>query len=242
MLMQQKIPFIHNYCDRWCERCPFSSRCQAYEDQQQIPAATEQRQEVFIERLTENLKKARIHLESVARELGIDLAGVAERIITENDRESRAHPLATMAVQYSQLAHQWLKTQPGMLDLLDQLREQLLMGLESREEASKHTQTIRSSIEMIQRFENFIYGKIMRALLGYKENPVDELQSDYNGSAKVAALAITESVSAWENLFQLLSDQEDQFLPILSHLQRMHHALLEEFPDCMRFVRPGFDD
>ncbi len=24
------IPGIHNYCDRWCERCPFSSRCRAF--------------------------------------------------------------------------------------------------------------------------------------------------------------------------------------------------------------------
>ena len=24
------IPSIHNYCDRWCERCPFTSRCRAY--------------------------------------------------------------------------------------------------------------------------------------------------------------------------------------------------------------------
>jgi hypothetical protein len=24
------ISGIHNYCDRWCERCPFSSRCMVY--------------------------------------------------------------------------------------------------------------------------------------------------------------------------------------------------------------------
>lgn len=25
------IPGIHNYCDRWCERCYFTSRCRVYE-------------------------------------------------------------------------------------------------------------------------------------------------------------------------------------------------------------------
>ena len=24
------IPGIYNYCDRWCERCPFTSRCMVY--------------------------------------------------------------------------------------------------------------------------------------------------------------------------------------------------------------------
>jgi len=24
------IPGIYNYCDRWCERCPFTSRCMNY--------------------------------------------------------------------------------------------------------------------------------------------------------------------------------------------------------------------
>ena len=25
------IPGIYNYCDRWCERCPFTSRCLNFE-------------------------------------------------------------------------------------------------------------------------------------------------------------------------------------------------------------------
>ncbi len=24
------IPGIYNYCDRWCERCPFTDRCMNY--------------------------------------------------------------------------------------------------------------------------------------------------------------------------------------------------------------------
>lgn len=24
------IPGIYNYCDRWCERCPFTMRCMLY--------------------------------------------------------------------------------------------------------------------------------------------------------------------------------------------------------------------
>ena len=28
------ISGIHNYCDRWCERCPFTSRCIVYATEQ----------------------------------------------------------------------------------------------------------------------------------------------------------------------------------------------------------------
>lgn len=26
------IPGIHNYCHRWCERCPFTERCAVFRD------------------------------------------------------------------------------------------------------------------------------------------------------------------------------------------------------------------
>ena len=29
-LRENRIDFISAYCDRWCERCPFTSRCSAY--------------------------------------------------------------------------------------------------------------------------------------------------------------------------------------------------------------------
>ena len=29
------ISGIHNYCDRWCERCPLTSRCLGYAVEQQ---------------------------------------------------------------------------------------------------------------------------------------------------------------------------------------------------------------
>ena len=27
MTNQENIPGIHNWCDRWCEKCPFIARC-----------------------------------------------------------------------------------------------------------------------------------------------------------------------------------------------------------------------
>jgi hypothetical protein len=27
------IPGVYNYCDRWCERCPFTGRCRVFADE-----------------------------------------------------------------------------------------------------------------------------------------------------------------------------------------------------------------
>ena len=43
------------------------------------------------------------------------------------------------------------------------------------------------------------------------------IQNDWNGSAKVAILSIQRSQDAWM-------------------------AVIDQFPDAMKFVRPGFDD
>ncbi|MDB5210640.1 MAG: hypothetical protein JWQ30_1467, partial [Sediminibacterium sp.] len=31
-MKEEFISGIHNYCDRWCERCTFTNRCSIYED------------------------------------------------------------------------------------------------------------------------------------------------------------------------------------------------------------------
>ncbi|MCB0550950.1 MAG: hypothetical protein KDD19_25495 [Phaeodactylibacter sp.] len=35
-MQQSNIPGIYNYCDRWCERCSFTSRCLLYAQEQEL--------------------------------------------------------------------------------------------------------------------------------------------------------------------------------------------------------------
>jgi hypothetical protein len=66
------------------------------------------------------------------------------------------------------------------------------------------------------------------------------IQSDWNGSAKVAILCIQRSLDAWTALGSALGDAAAASLAdALSHL---HRAVIDQFPDAMKFVRPGFDD
>jgi hypothetical protein len=47
---------------------------------------------------------------------------------------------------------------------------------------------------------------------------------------------------AWMKLFDLLPDQEDHFLKALSLLEKIKNETIIEFPEALKFVRPGFDE
>ena len=95
------IEGIYNYCDRWCERCPFTSRCMLYameEEDRDDPAAHDINSEAFWEKLTSIFKQTREMIETMAVEQGIDLESIdREPARSEKDRlreECESHPLS----------------------------------------------------------------------------------------------------------------------------------------------------
>lgn len=70
------ISGIYNYCDRWCERCPFTSRCLNFalsEEQFADPEARDIDNEAFWQKLTETFQVALDMLKEMAEQEGIDL-------------------------------------------------------------------------------------------------------------------------------------------------------------------------
>lgn len=248
------ISGIHNYCDRWCERCDFTSRCAIYEDESQIPSEQlDIKNKAFWERLNENFSKAKDVLHKAAEHYGIDLDAVQEELQETKRRkekikaESHEHPLSTLSLEYSKLAREWLKTQPGMLERLDRLKTELTLGVESHEAAKRETVMIKDSLSVIQWYMTFIHVKLVRALMGKLDHETDEEEDnefphDFDGSAKIALIAIDRSLDAWSALFEILPDKEDDFFKILSLLQKIRSMAREEFPNAEAFVRPGFDE
>ena len=68
-----------------------------------------------------------------------------------------------------------------------------------------------------------------------------ELQSDANGTAKIALIAIDRSLAAWSILYAEYTAQEDKTLSILLHLDRLRRSIEVVFPSALAFIRPGFD-
>jgi hypothetical protein len=251
--MSENIAGIYSYCDRWCERCTFTSRCAVYEDESNItPEEMDIRNTAFWDRIGKNFLKAQELLQKAAEHIGLELENLPdepEEVRQKKERikkESREHPLSRLTLQYSGIARDWLKSQPGMLDRLDKLKTELTLGVESAQGAKKETGTIRDSLSVIQWYMTFIHVKLMRAIMGkLKDDEWEEehgFQRDFDGSAKIALIAIDRSMQAWSALFDILPEKEDDFLKILAMLEKIKVIARQEFPKAEAFIRPGFDE
>ena len=248
---------IHNYCDRWCERCIFTSRCSVYESESKAdPKELDVKNKLFWERLSENFTKAQEMIEQAAEKHGIDLHDLklnledVERKEKELRVKSSKHIIITLTREYTSFASRWLKTQPGMMQKLEKMKEDITLGVESQQEIKKQTETIKDCLQIIQWYITFLEPKFMRALMGKDNDMLSELMDDddeefprdYDGSAKIGVIAVERCMQSWTRLFDLLPAQEDDFLKALSLLERMKKEVLKEFPGAMQFVRPGFDE
>lgn len=248
----QNIEGIYNYCDRWCERCTFTSRCAVFEGEGGLaPEEQDITNKAFWDRIGQNFAKAQELLQKAAEEVGIDLNTVEpelEERLQRKERiriESRHHPLAMLTLEYSKVGRDWLKTQPGMLERLENLKSELTLGVETEEGARRETAIIKDSLAVIQWYLVFIHIKLSRALMGramnlQRDENADD-RRDYDGSAKIALIGIERSINAWTALFEILPEHEDHFLKLLSMLQKIRTMAIQEFPEAMTFLRPGFD-
>jgi hypothetical protein len=106
---------------------------------------------------------------------------------------------------------------------------------------------VAAAIDTIGWYSGLIPAKIGRALHGAanEDQFVDEdpVQNDKNGSAKVARLAIAESIDAWRTLFEAGDTPVDASIRGTANLlEQMDRDLAVRFPLSMEFVRPGFDE
>jgi hypothetical protein len=228
------IDFISAYCDRWCERCAFTSRCSTYAitsavtmcdgdieaaielaiGQPQVPG--EPPKGALGERMAEKL--AGFH------PTGAELEEAGREEDERADRVER-HPLAEASLDYAVAAGRWLTEHDDCREAADQ--------------------TLRQAVEVASWDHHLIHVKIVRALDGRDEYPTgasfeqSAVQSDWNGSAKVAIISIERSARAWRLVAGATGDES---AGVLAHnLIRLHDAMHAEFPRAMAFRRPGFD-
>jgi hypothetical protein len=100
------------------------------------------------------------------------------------------------------------------------------------------------AIDRIDETALAIGGKDFRAVLGSLQLDCDpgDVQTDANGSAKVARLLIEESRRAWMELLEpgrlVAEGVPGRFVVVLNELEA---TLADRFPRALEFVRPGFD-
>ena len=232
-MSRRYIDFISAYCDSWCERCAFTERCSSFAVQSAlamcdgnaaaafelaigpsgVPGAPPQKK--LADRMAEALgdyEPSQKELDEIGRELD------------ERDRRVRRHAVAEASGDYAIAAHRWL----------------------TGHSADSTDAAVREAIEVIGWDSFLIHVKIRRALTGRDEYPrgapfeESAVQSDWNGSAKVALISLQRSEHAWRAVAAANGDEAAAVLA--ASLERLRQELTREFPRAMAFRRPGFDD
>lgn len=223
------IEHISAYCDRWCERCAFTSRCSLYA----VEIATGMCDGDYRAGLELVLgvpcRPGQSKREPI-RDLPNEQPTEAE--MAETTRESDALddrldelPISTLAWKVMLLGRRWL----------DSYGERWCASAPILGEA----------MQIASWDCCFITPKLRRALSGRDEflhgNEFDDdpVQNDWNGSAKVALISIVRSAEAWEVIAGISGDPEAA--QIAQELRSLREEVERVFPDAWRFVRPGFD-
>ena len=231
------IAGIYNYCDRWCGRCPQTSRCLNFaisEEEFSDSEARDIRNEAFWKKLSEILRETLELLGESAKKWGIDLETLGSIEDTENvkakDVAVENHLLCRAAKRYSGWAEDWFRG-----------RETLFFEIAA---AAREGVSLEEAIEVIRWYQYFICAKVMRAVRGNieeKEERCDEFASDSDGSAKIALIGIDRSIAAWAAIEHYITDSDKEVIGVIAFLDGLRQAAEETFPNARSFIRPGFD-
>ena len=246
------ISGIYNYCDRWCERCPFTSRCLNYasgEKELDTPESRDIENQAFWDKLQETFQATIEMIREMAEEEGIDLDAVdVEEEMEEHRRirdAARDHELSRLSHDYIGMVNGWFDSAEELIKNKEEelnLQEQLeLPGSSPLVSAA----TIADAADVIRWYQYFIHVKLMRALQGMMEKRpeiLNDFPKDSDGSAKIALIALDRSLGAWGELRRYFPEKEDFTLPILLHLDKLRRKTEKAFPEARAFVRPGFDE
>lgn len=246
------IPDIYNYCDRWCERCPFTTRCLNFalsEEQFAEPESRDIYNKLFWQRLSEMFRLTREMLEDTLQIQGIRLderireAAEQEELLKE--QALRQHECTIAAKAYGDVVDDWFETNQ---EVIQERRQELRDKVRFDPDDTAHLDQaagFEDVLEIVRWYQHQIYVKLTRAISGRASEelfPEDNFPKDSDGSAKVALIGIDRSISAWMALRHFLPECKDELIDVLVQLDRLRRQIEREFPDARAFVRPGFDE
>ena len=247
------IPGIYNYCDRWCERCPFTARCLNFdisEEQFSTPESRDIHNKEFWNQLSDLLTSTMKMVMQDLEERGIDISEIDDAEIEAKEKIlddfAENHILSRKADEYADKVTDWFKQSDEYLKQKDYDLEKLHeLGVKNLDKKKAFVDVV-DAIEVIYWYQYQIHVKLRRALRGKQqeqENPemYEGFPSDADGSAKVALIGIDRSIAAWGKMYEQFSEKEDSILDMLVLLERLRKGAEKEFPKARAFVRPGFD-
>lgn len=245
------IPAVHNYCDRWCERCVFVDRCAVgVEELKRWNRETPMTEEEMWGAVGESFKESLKMLDDMLRQAGIDPDDILDMPQPESDEknmelEKREEEMFEKGMAYFKLTEAFFEQNVAFFEE---------KGVEMQRLAEMNMPIdldrlgyIQDAVEIIRQYAAFIGVKAQRAISGLEDADDAEIwgdkphQSDGNGSAKVCILCIDQSMASWETLRKAWPEKTDEILDLLLTLSRLRKEMINLFPNWQKFVRPGFD-
>ena len=219
-----RIEFISEYCDRWCERCGFTTRCAAYAVEAALGMCgdlTEAMQLALGPPMAVGSGRAPAKFELV--EPTREEQHAFDHAVQIHARRIKEAPLTKDAMDLAVAEHRWLHEHAALRAGADAV--------------------VQDAVAVVSRYSVFIGGKLARALHGRESDggsADDPIQNDWNGSAKIALIAIERSQSAWQTIAEATGDVGAAALA--ASLATLGDRVEDAFPFARLFKRPGFDE
>jgi len=244
------IPGIYNYCDRWCERCQFTSRClncSLAEEQFGDFQENDKLNEDFWQRLSEMLQNTFAIVKEMAEDEGIDIGSIDFEKNFNNEvtikERSFADIISHTSKKYDRSVDDWFNSNEYLFyEKEDEINSIHLIT--SQTNPAQEGVNINDAIEIIRWYQYQIYVKIIRANESAPEEAIDynDFPKDSDGSAKVALIGIDRSISAWNILLTYFAGQKVKIIYLIELLENIKNRVEIRFPCARDFVRPGFDE
>ncbi|MFB3892253.1 MAG: hypothetical protein ACE15C_09540 [Phycisphaerae bacterium] len=252
---QRFIDGIHNYCDKWCERCDFTGRCRVFDDTERSNRRHRAKgrdpddMNVVFKDVSRNFEKTFRMLARWAKKNNIDLDQMAkdsdeEEAMARRKKALDKNPLVKAAMDYMSKCHELLKE---LKDAFNTWRDEI----ESRAEYmdvrrdARDLAAIREAIEVVGWDHTMIPAKVRRAMSGKYEADLEEKDEyadirmeDATGSAHVARKCLIRSQAALSALYEWDELRRDRILDLLVSAQRMQKSLEKTIPQCISFKWP----
>ena len=170
------ISGIYNYCDRWCERCQFTSRCFLYASEQadpdlDDPEVRDINNEKFWRKLQDIFRNTAEMIAEWADETGVDLNSIdVSEEMAERERAVEAaeqSELSQRAQAYITNVNNWFRDEFNS----DKNVHDDMQTLSPSEDEDI---TIQDAVAVIRWYQFFIAVKLMRALSGAIEADEEE--------------------------------------------------------------------
>lgn len=249
---ENHISGIYNLCDRWCEKCSYTSRCLTFTIEQKrfpngilspaLPGFWEQIHSLFNdtkELLDDYIRLHNIPMPTEKEQKEID----AQR--SEVDRKIKLNHLVVESEKYFKDVVGFMKEQNYFLPKIEESDE------ESEEENNEQEielfdprpDIIKEAIEIIIYYSPFIHVKIARTMHGIFDNEDEE--DDYMGdilvSSRLAVVAIERSMAAWQILFNEYKPLHETMIEFLLKLNDLKKGIEALIPEVKTYKRPYFE-